>query len=79
MSGLIYIPDPWEDFSFYLEDPKIASDAEFDAMVQLNLATDDWLKGKVDTAEYTDYLSYHNVNVDDHLKPIDWYVTQLEK
>jgi hypothetical protein len=76
---IIQIPDVWEDFGFYLNDPKEASDDEYKAWADLNIATDNFLKGKIDVTEYTDYLSWYNVDVEDHLQPVDSYLVQLEK
>lgn len=79
MNNIIQIPDPFDDFSVYLDDPKEASEKEWEALAEINLATQRFLNGKMDIAEYSDYLSYYEVDVDNHLKPIDWYLNQYEK
>lgn len=75
--SLLFLPDPKEFFSFELDDFSNAADGEFEAMVQLNIAAADWVNGLIDTATYTDILTYYGIDPSDHLKEADWYFNRL--
>lgn len=75
--SLLFLPEPKEFFSFELDDLKSATDGEFDAMVQLNIAAVDWVNAKIDTATYTDILAHYGIVPEEHLKEADWYFNRL--
>lgn len=77
--SLIFVPDAREFYSFNLTDLANATDEDFQAMIALNQATNDWLIGKINSAEYTDILSQYGINPDEHLQDMDWFLKQLEK
>lgn len=61
---------PKEFYAFELSDLANASDEEFDAMVQLNLATTDWVNSKISTADYSDILEWYDIDSGFHLKDV---------
>lgn len=76
---LIFVPDARDFYSFELTNLASATDDDFKAMVTLNQATSNWTAGTIDTAEYTDVLSFYDISPDKHLQDIDWFMQQLEK
>lgn len=76
---LIFVPDARDFYSFELTDLANATTDDFQAMVALNQATSNWTSGTIDTAEYTDVLSWYDINPDEHLQDIDWFMRQLER
>lgn len=74
---MLILPSAKEFYSFELADFINSTNEEIEAMIQLNQASADWLKGKIDTATYTDILSFHNIDAEKHLQDTDWYLDQL--
>lgn len=73
-NSLLYLPTLKEFLSFELSDLANATDAEFQAMLKLNQAGVDWANQQINAAEYTDILSWHGIDAEEHLKDLEWYL-----
>lgn len=75
--SLLYLPTLKEFLSFELNDLQNATDEEFQAMLDLNQSGADWANQKINAAEYTDILDWHDIDAEEHLKDLEWYLAQI--
>lgn len=71
MPSNLWLPDDVEDLLLLTVDPQESGDSEFNTMLALNLAAQDWLSGKLSTGDYMDILECAEID------PV-WFIESAE-
>lgn len=73
----LWLPERLGDLFLVTIDPSQSGDADWEGMMMVNQAANDWLKGKLDTGTYFDMLEHVGINPLNFVQPVENYVEIL--
>lgn len=73
----LWLPEHLGDLLLVTIDPSQSSDADWEGMMMVNQAANDWLRGRLDTGTYFDMLEHVGIDPLSFVQPVENYVGSL--
>lgn len=74
---MLWLPERASDLLLVTIDPSQSHDTEWEGMMIVNQAANDWLAGRLDTGTYFDMLEHVGIDPFNFVRPFENYVENL--